>query len=140
MCCLCCDCEYSVQNDMTMTDLRVFIGLRRFDRFSLAQAVKGIRMSEFKIPSAAMKALLTPKDIKHFVYWLYCDIIIPLIKTHFYVTESAQHRNKIFYYRRPVWAAISRHSLKSILASHFTRVREVYFKLHIRNVKPNNYL
>jgi len=57
--------------------------------------------------------------------WLYAQIIIPLLRIHFYVTESGQYgyalkadplktythvfhlcSKRIFYYRKPVWAHI----------------------------------
>lgn len=38
--------------------------------------------------------------------WLVNELMIPLIRNHFYVTESASHRNAVFYYRKPLWKKI----------------------------------
>lgn len=39
------------------------------------------------------------------------DILIPLIKFHFYVTEQHKEANKIFYFRKPVWILIAKLAL-----------------------------
>ena len=33
------------------------------------------------------------------VWWLYCDIVIPLLRTCFYVTETEPYKMQVFYYR-----------------------------------------
>ena len=39
------------------------------------------------------------------------EILIPLIKFHFYVTEQHKEANKIFYFRKPVWILIAKLAL-----------------------------
>jgi telomerase reverse transcriptase len=40
------------------------------------------------------------------VLWILNRIVIPTIKTFFYVTESSPHKNHVFFYRKPVWKRI----------------------------------
>ena len=40
------------------------------------------------------------------------QIIVPIIKFNFYVTEKHKEANKIFYYRKPIWIYISKTALK----------------------------
>eukprot|EP00123_Amoebidium_parasiticum_P004473 comp15777_c5_seq1/m.13010 comp15777_c5_seq1/g.13010 ORF comp15777_c5_seq1/g.13010 comp15777_c5_seq1/m.13010 type:complete len:114 (-) comp15777_c5_seq1:63-404(-) len=47
-----------------------------------------------------------------FLKWLFTDLVIPLIQTYFYVTESAQHRYHTLYYRKAVWRAITTESFE----------------------------
>ena len=46
-----------------------------------------------------------------FLYWLFDSFIIHLIRSNFYVTETAVHRTRVFYFRYDVWKAISEPSI-----------------------------
>jgi telomerase reverse transcriptase len=56
------------------------------------------------------------------LYWLFADIIIPLLRSHFYVTEAENHRQNVLYYRKPVWAKIHMLSLNHLVAKCYTRL------------------
>lgn len=45
--------------------------------------------------------------VKHFLAWLFNDLIIGMVRTCFHVTESAANRNRIFYYRHDVWLQVT---------------------------------
>lgn len=38
--------------------------------------------------------------------WLYCQFIIPLLRSTFYITETEFTGSNVLYYRRPVWTRI----------------------------------
>jgi hypothetical protein len=40
------------------------------------------------------------------VGFIFNEIIIPVIKYHFYVTERHKEANKIFYFRKPLWILV----------------------------------
>lgn len=42
-----------------------------------------------------------------FVRWLFFDLLIPLIKTCFYVTETACFKNRICYFRQDTWLRLT---------------------------------
>lgn len=46
------------------------------------------------------------------VGWIVNQIVVPILKFNFYVTEKHKEANKIFYYRKPVWTLISKTALK----------------------------
>ena len=45
------------------------------------------------------------------MYYLFDSILIPLIRTNFYVTESNMNRNQLFYFRQDIWRRLSEPSL-----------------------------
>ncbi|KAG0612718.1 hypothetical protein M758_6G047700 [Ceratodon purpureus] len=59
------------------------------------------------------------------LYWLFSEIIIPLLRSHFYVTEAENHRQNVLYYRKPVWAKIHMLSLNHLVAKYYTRLDPV---------------
>lgn len=48
------------------------------------------------------------------IYYLFDSFVIPLIRSNFYVTESSQHRNKLFYFRHDIWRRITEPALSSL--------------------------
>ena len=54
-----------------------------------------------------------------FIYYYFDSILIPLIRSHFYVTESNVHRNRLFFFRHDVWQALTEPSLTHIKLSMF---------------------
>lgn len=40
------------------------------------------------------------------------ELVVPIIKLNFYVTEKHKEANRIFYYRKPLWTLISKVALK----------------------------
>ena len=57
-----------------------------------------------------------------FIYWLFDSLLIHLLRSNFYITETAVHRNKVFYFRHDVWNAIS---LPSITKLKDTMLEEI---------------
>jgi telomerase reverse transcriptase len=37
------------------------------------------------------------------VHWLFDGLVVPLLRAFFYATESSTHKNRVFYYRKPLW-------------------------------------
>lgn len=54
-----------------------------------------------------------------FIYYLFDSILIPLIQSNFYATESSSHRNRIFYFRHDVWQLITEPALSLLKTSLF---------------------
>lgn len=40
-------------------------------------------------------------------YWMFDSLIIPLVRAHFYVTETAPAKNRLFYFRHDAWKKLS---------------------------------
>jgi 5-methylcytosine-specific restriction endonuclease McrBC regulatory subunit McrC len=45
--------------------------------------------------------------VRRFVRWLFEDFITHLVRSHFYVTDTGAHRNRVFYFRKAsaLWKA-----------------------------------
>ncbi len=60
------------------------------------------------LPRAAIAAVQRRRMVRAWVRWLVAEVMMPLMRNHFYVTESALHRNKMFYFRKPLWRKIAK--------------------------------
>jgi telomerase reverse transcriptase len=56
------------------------------------------------------------------VYYIFDSIVIPLIRTNFYVTESNVHRYRIFFFRHDVWRSLAEPALASLRNNMFEDV------------------
>ena len=63
-----------------------------------------------------------------FIYYVFDSLLIPLLRSNFYVTESGLNRNKLFFFRHDVWRKLSDPSL------HMLRLR-TYQPLKPRDVR-----
>jgi len=54
--------------------------------------------------------------------WLYCQFIIPLLRSAFYITETEFTGSNVLYYRRPIWSRIKKLSMKILLKQGLYRV------------------
>ena len=64
------------------------------------------------------------KTIEDIVLWIVAKFIMPLLKACFYVTESGQHRKRVFYFRRNSWAAIECLARDTCCSKNFIEVRK----------------
>ena len=98
-----------------------FIRMRRFESMSLHEAHQGIKLSCIPWlcpPNVQFSSKMSQSDrgkrleiLLEFTYHLFDSFLIPLVRSHFYVTESSTHRNQLFYFRHDVWRRISEPSL-----------------------------
>lgn len=56
----------------------------------------------------------------NFLWFLFENVLFPLIKYNFYVTDSSNQRNRLLFYRHDTWLRISRPAIQELLQSHFT--------------------
>lgn len=47
------------------------------------------------------------------IRWLFAELMVPLLRSHFYVTESEAHRQRVFYYRHVLPAMFCNATLSS---------------------------
>jgi hypothetical protein len=52
------------------------------------------------------------KVLAMIVVFLINEIVVPVMKFNFYITEKHKEANKIFYYRKPVWTLVSKLAIK----------------------------
>jgi len=56
------------------------------------------------------------------LYYLFDSLLIPLLRTNFYATESAAFRNRTIYFRQDDWNAITLPLLERLKAGCFTSI------------------
>ena len=86
-----------------------FIQLRRYEDFNLEVYLAKFRMSQCAwIPRSSSPSRFEANKtmVASLLKWIVGDLVVPLLRNHFYITESAVHRNKVFYYRKPLWKQI----------------------------------
>jgi telomerase reverse transcriptase len=108
-----------------------FIRMRRNETLNLHVIIQDIKIgavSWLKPPKLAnLKMSASDRDkrweiFNEFVYYTFDSLLIPLIRTNFYVTESAVHRSRLFYFRHDVWRKISEPSLAQLKLTMFEEV------------------
>lgn len=57
--------------------------------------------------------------LTQFIWWFVTQYLMLLLKTFFYITESGTHRQKVFFYRKPVWEKIHRFGLNAFCGEFF---------------------
>lgn len=62
--------------------------------------------------------------LSEFVYYVFDSLLIPLIRSNFYVTESSTHRYKLFFFRHDVWRHVAEPSMSSLRSSMFEEVKQ----------------
>lgn len=60
--------------------------------------------------------------LAEFLYWLFDSFLVPLLRTHFYITESGVHRNRLFYFRHDVWKKLSEPALDRLKTDMFVEL------------------
>lgn len=58
-----------------------------------------------------------------FLYYVFDSLLIPLIRSNFYVTESNTHRFQVFYFRHDVWRLIAEPSIASLKEGMFEEIK-----------------
>ncbi|EPS41730.1 hypothetical protein H072_4367 [Dactylellina haptotyla CBS 200.50] len=114
--------------------LEKFIKLRRFENLSLHDVMQGLKISDLawlhqKEPNANGKVRLDAADMKQcssllaeFVYYLFDSLLIPLIRAHFYVTESASDKNRTCYFRHDIWRKLTASYTNKMISNMFTDI------------------
>lgn len=115
--------------DAVMGCIDNFIRLRRYETISLHDAMQGIALGDIgwlipptSDPGSKMSKsdFDTRKDIfAELLYYIFDSYLMPLIRSHFHVTESGVHRNQLFYFRHDEWKSLSEPALHSLKLDMF---------------------
>ncbi|KMP05894.1 telomerase catalytic chain [Coccidioides immitis RMSCC 2394] len=121
--------------DIVMRQVDGFIQLRRFESMSLHDVAQGLKITcvEWLKPpqrtESADKLCLSDKQKRleiflEFIYYIFDSLLIPLIRSNFYVTESNVHRNRLFYFRHDVWKRLIEPSVAQLKSTVFEEVKK----------------
>ncbi|KAG6001439.1 hypothetical protein E4U21_004328 [Claviceps maximensis] len=109
-----------------------FIRLRRFESISLHEIIQGLRIADItwlqppglQNQKASQSDMMKRHEIFHeFLYFVFDSLLIPLIKSNFYVTETSTHRNHIFYFRHETWRRIAAPAISVLKRDTFETVK-----------------
>ncbi|KAE8225352.1 hypothetical protein CF319_g1893 [Tilletia indica] len=110
-----------------------FIKGRRYESLTMHEVMQGIRISEIdwlrpvNARAQQQRPTVAESQVRHdlfaeLVYWIFDSILIPLLRTTFYITESAAFRNRTLYFRQDDWATASAPLLDTLKTSLFTPI------------------
>nr|ACH81297.1 telomerase reverse transcriptase [Ostreococcus tauri] len=127
--------------------IRRIVSMRRYERITLHEVMQGIRTSDF----TCFKATTTNKSnagqaeasqrrmATRWIGWLLEEFIFPIIRAHFYVTDTQLHKNRIFFYRKGIWSRLVTATLQSLEGTSFKLLsaREAMTMLDRASVENN---
>ena len=58
-----------------------------------------------------------------FLYYVFDSLLIPLIRSNFYVTESSIHRYRLFFFRHDVWRCVAEPAMAGLKVKMFEEVK-----------------
>ena len=114
---------------MLLGKIDQFVRMRRHESLSLHEVSQNLRINCIPWlcpPGMSPKATLSQSDrskrleiFLELLYYVFDSTLIPLIRSHFYVTESNVHRNHLFYFRHDVWRRVSEPSFTNLRFTMF---------------------
>ncbi|EST06693.2 reverse transcriptase [Kalmanozyma brasiliensis GHG001] len=116
--------------NLILSSIGDFVRLRRYETFNLHHIAQSFRFTDvdWALPPAAVshnrrlsrsEADSRKALILELLYWLFDGLVIPLLRTTFYITETAAYRNKVLYFRQDDWHVLSRPVLGQLKESIF---------------------
>lgn len=109
-----------------------FITLRRFEQLSLHEIIQEIKVTDMDWlapPNLKGQKSSLPETQKRteilleFVYYLFDSILIPLIRSNFYVTESNVHKYRLFFFRHDTWRYVAEPAMAALKTTMFEEVK-----------------
>lgn len=126
-----------------------FIKLRRFETMSLHDVMQGLKVGtspplfqitkliSFQVTQIEWLEPRGPKVRKcsltdfrkrseilyEFLYYIFDSILIPLVRSNFYVTESNVYRNRVFFFRHDIWKSIAEPAMAELKVKLFEEVK-----------------
>lgn len=116
--------------NLLLSSIGDFVRLRRYETFNLHHIAQSFRFADvdWALPPSAVsrhrrlsrsEAESRKALILELLYWLFDGLVIPLLRTTFYITETAAYRNKVLYFRQDDWHVLSRPVLGQLKQSIF---------------------
>lgn len=139
-----------------------FIQLRKFEKFPLKLCLHELKTSRFPFLSnkyflssqnaSFLKYLEGHDEVLHkefrnwnndvhdvkrkllekWIFWYYSFLVVPLVQTNFYVTESQQGKQDIYYYKKPVWEKLTKSTIACLKESRYSQLDDVALRNILR--------
>lgn len=98
-----------------LTNVHRFLELGRFERLTLGQLMKKIKVTECTWLDSVHSHLRRQELTAKFLHWMLNDFIMVLLKCFFYITDSASGKNHVLYYHKRLWKVIRQKALAALL-------------------------
>jgi len=106
------------------------VSMRRYERCTLHEAMHNVHTADFKcfksdkinIGCAGQAEASQRKMVCNWIAWIVNDMVFPLIRSHFYCTDTQTHRQRMFFYRKGVWARLVSATLQNLEQTSFKRL------------------
>ncbi|CAC5425867.1 TERT [Mytilus coruscus] len=85
------------------TDLQKLITSNKYDKLCIGQMMSGIKVSSISWLRTVKSNSVRQHIMAKVWHWIIEEFVINVIKTFFYVTDTTQHVNRLFYYRKRTW-------------------------------------
>ncbi|KAK6841330.1 oxoglutarate iron-dependent oxygenase [Apiospora arundinis] len=116
---------------VAMKKVDQFVHLRRFEGMYLHEAMQGMKVTDISwlAPQRLMANKTSQTDIQkrlelfhEFLYYVFDSLLIPLIRSNFYVTESNTHKYQLFFFRHDVWKYVAEPAMAAVKSKMFEEV------------------
>jgi len=106
------------------------VSMRRYERCTLHEAMHRVHTGDFKcfkavktnVGSAGQAEASQRRMVCKWIAWLVNEMVFPLIRAHFYCTDTQTHRQRMFFYRKGVWARLVSATLQNLEQTSFKRL------------------
>jgi telomerase reverse transcriptase len=95
------------RSEIFLQSLPTMITMRRFETLTLHFYLQGMRQSIGSQRNSLSQAVKDKEVLSELIYWLLSSLVIPMIRSHFYVTESHMFRNRVLFFRHDVWRRLT---------------------------------
>lgn len=109
--------------------LWVFLKMPRFEKMSVNELIVGVSLKaiapifDLKRTNSAFQSLSEHEKIKslfkNFMHFLFESFLIELLRSNFYITEAANSRSRLVFYRHDVWTQLTLPVIESLQESMF---------------------
>ncbi|KAM0332599.1 hypothetical protein ACHAQA_002883 [Verticillium albo-atrum] len=117
---------------LVMSKVDHFVKLRRFEVMSLREVAHGLKVTDIGwLAPPGLKSHKTSQTdmrkrleiLNEFLYYVFDSLLIPLLRSNFYITESSVHRYKLFFFRHDVWRYVAEPAMAELKVSMFEEVK-----------------
>ena len=125
-------------------DIKTFISLRRYETLSLHTLLQGLRTSDcdwLALPDARNRTRVPVSDslkrrelLEDFIFWYFDGFLLPLLKAHFYITESGAFRNRVLYFRHDDWETLCKPLVEKLCGETFQKLSQVRVSLEDKDM------
>ncbi|KZV30425.1 telomerase reverse transcriptase [Dorcoceras hygrometricum] len=130
-----------------------FVRLRKFEKFSLKQCIHKLKISKFPLLSKnhfscllsfdgmrhskwsykhmdkgcskfAVADIVRHKILECWIFWFFTHLVSPVVQANFYVTESENEKQEVFYYQKSFWKILLKEAEKCLKDQSYSQLND----------------